>query len=217
MTLTREQARAFYDRFGARQDGQHFYEDPATDELIAHARFPEAQSVVEFGCGTGRFAQTLLAHHLPECATYLGVDQSATMVALSKSRLEPFGDRAKVLQTDGEPHIPIPSESCHRFVSNYVLDLLSEADIQALLKEAHRSLQPGGLLCLVGLTNGFSPGSKIVSRVWKIVHTCFPKRVGGCRPLELHTYLFKPQWRIEYACKIAPFGIPSEVVIALKQ
>ena len=31
-----------------------YYEDPATEDLIAHAALSEAQAVCEFGCGTGR-------------------------------------------------------------------------------------------------------------------------------------------------------------------
>jgi hypothetical protein len=51
-TLSHHEAKAFYDRFGARQDGQAFYEDGALQELVRHARFAHAREVVEFGCGT---------------------------------------------------------------------------------------------------------------------------------------------------------------------
>lgn len=62
--LSRAQVKLFYDRLGARQDWQAFYEDPAAEELIAHAEFEKAKLVFEFGCGTGRFAERILAHHL---------------------------------------------------------------------------------------------------------------------------------------------------------
>lgn len=52
-SLTREEARTFYDRFGSRQDKQAFYEDPAVSVLIDQARFADAWRVVEFGGGTG--------------------------------------------------------------------------------------------------------------------------------------------------------------------
>jgi hypothetical protein len=35
--LTRKQTKAFYDRFGSKQDKQAFYEDPATRVLIEQA------------------------------------------------------------------------------------------------------------------------------------------------------------------------------------
>ena len=42
--LSKEAARDFYDRLGARQDTQAFYEDPATAVLIAHAASPNGFS-----------------------------------------------------------------------------------------------------------------------------------------------------------------------------
>ena len=79
-TLTASEAEAYYNRFGKKQDSQGFYEDPALDDLIAHANFQDAQRVFEFGCGTGKFAARLLAEHLPTSATYLGCDVSPVMI-----------------------------------------------------------------------------------------------------------------------------------------
>ena len=44
--LSHKEARAFYDRFGAKQDLQSFYEDPAVERLIAHADFANASAVL---------------------------------------------------------------------------------------------------------------------------------------------------------------------------
>ena len=52
--LSRQEARAVYDRIGAWQDTQAFYEGPALDALIAHGSFEDARAVFEVGCGTGR-------------------------------------------------------------------------------------------------------------------------------------------------------------------
>lgn len=53
-TLSREEARRVYNRIGKLQDSQAFYEAPAIDLIIDHGHFATAQSVFEFGCGTGR-------------------------------------------------------------------------------------------------------------------------------------------------------------------
>jgi hypothetical protein len=74
--LTHEEARRFYDRFGALQDWQCFFEDPAIRAMVTFARFPSALSVVEFGCGTGWLAEELLDHHLQPTATYRTVTAS---------------------------------------------------------------------------------------------------------------------------------------------
>jgi hypothetical protein len=51
--LSREQARRVYDRIGARQDTQAFYEDRATAILVVHGHFRDARQVFEFGLRHG--------------------------------------------------------------------------------------------------------------------------------------------------------------------
>lgn len=212
--LSREQARRVYDRIGARQDTQAFYEDRATEVLVQHGQFGTALRVLEFGCGTGRFALRLLSHQLPQAARYRALDLSPTMVRLARERLAPFGCRAEVVLTDGSPPVAEPPASRDRFVSNYVLDLLSEGDIAAVVREAHRILEPGGLLCLSSLSTGTGSFSRLVSRAWSRVHALRPALVGGCRPLELLSWVPSKQWRILHHAKVARFGVPSEVLIA---
>jgi ubiquinone/menaquinone biosynthesis C-methylase UbiE len=111
---------------------------------IAAGSFPAAQTVFELGCGTGRLAENLLAHHLPADARYLGADISDTMAALSRVRLRRFGARAQVVRADGTVPLPAASGEFDRFVSVYVFDLLSPHDASAALAEACRPLRPGG-------------------------------------------------------------------------
>ncbi len=47
--LTHQEARAFYDCFGKKQDLQRFYEDPAIDVLLARGEFASAHHLVELG------------------------------------------------------------------------------------------------------------------------------------------------------------------------
>ena len=99
--LTREEARAFYDRFGSKQDWQRWYEGAAIRELRTHGGFEMSGSVIELGCGTGAFAEELLEHDLPTTARYLGMDSSSTMVhspgnGLPGSKVEPRCSRQTV-------------------------------------------------------------------------------------------------------------------------
>jgi SAM-dependent methyltransferase len=214
--LSREQARRVYDRIGARQDTQAFYEDRATEILIQYGEFGAARRVLEFGCGTGRFAVRLLSQQLPAGASYRALDLSPTMVQLARARLAPFGSRAEVILTDGSPPTFEPGASRDRFVSNFVLDLLSEDDIVAVVGEAHRILVPGGLLCVSSLSSGAGAFSRFVSRAWSRVHRLRPALVGGCRPLDLLAWVPSRQWEVRHHCKLAPFGVPSEVVVAAR-
>jgi ubiquinone/menaquinone biosynthesis C-methylase UbiE len=196
--LIHEQAQAFYNWMGAKQDWQAFYEAKATHELIAHASFETAQAVFEFGCGTGAFAERLLAAHLSAETRYVAVDSSPTMIRLAQARLARFGSRMTVEQTNGSLQFGAASGSYDRFVSTYVADLLSISDIAALFGEAHRLLVPGGRLCLVGLTTGTGLFSRLVMSAWARLYRLAPTLVGGCRPVELQALLEVRSFQVEY-------------------
>lgn len=213
-TLTTGEARTFYDRFGARQDRQAFYEDPALDLLNAHSDFEHAHSIFEFGCGTGRLAARLLTTTLPDNCHYLGVDISTTMVVLARERLRPWAKRAEIVRSEGVIPPQCAADAYDRFVSTYVLDLMSEEAIAAVLAGAGRLLRRGGLLCLVSLTHGHSLLTKFVSAAWGAVHRFNPKLVGGCRPIELLDFLGENRWRVRHHQVVSAWGLTSEVLIA---
>jgi ubiquinone/menaquinone biosynthesis C-methylase UbiE len=215
-TLSHEEARSFYDHLGAKQDWQRFFEDPATDDLVKTLALRTAQSVLEFGCGTGRLAESMLTSHLPPTAEYVAIDISSNMVSLARTRLKRFGSRVRVLQSAGEMKLEIESRKHDRFISTYVFDLLSEADIAALLAEAHRALSSRGLLGLVSLTHGPTLLSHLIERAWVGVHSFRPSLVGGCRPIELLEFVEGSRWRIRHRRTITRFGMASEVVVAEK-
>ncbi len=171
----------------------------------------------EFGCGTGRFAARLLADHLPPEASYRAVDISTTMVDLARTRLAPWRGRAEVSRSSGAVRLDAADATYDRFLANYVFDLLSEADIRALLAEAHRVLRPGGLLCLVGLTRGRRVLARLVSRTWEVVFARDPARLGGCRPIELRRYLSAETWELRHYAVVSSFGISSEIVVAARR
>lgn len=212
--LSPEQARRFYDRFGIKQDSQSFYENPALDKLIQSAEFEDAHTVVEFGCGTGRFALRLFDECLSDEAVYHGFDISTTMVDLAQRRLVPYNNRASVTLTSGSATVPLEDGSCDRFISNYVLDLLPPEQIRAVIGEAHRTLQNNGLLCVTSLTFGKSAVSRAVIAIWQAIHRAYPLAVGGCRPIEVGRFISEPRWEIKHNLKVVSWGIPSEALVA---
>jgi ubiquinone/menaquinone biosynthesis C-methylase UbiE len=214
--MAQQQATAFYNWLGAKQDWQAFYEAPATRDLIAHASFETAQAVFELCCGTGAFAEQLLAHHLPPQARYVAVDSSATMARLARARLACFGGRVTVRQTDGSLQFTEGSGSCDRFVSTYVLDLLSAPDIACVLSEARRFLAAEGRVCLVSLTYGATPLARLVTWSWTRLHGLDPRLVGGCRPLELYDCLTGLGFHPDDVHVVTRCGVPSAVVVASK-
>ena len=212
--LSHSQAKRFYDRLGAKLDTQSFYELPALRELAKHLELNRCRAIVEFGCGTGRFAAELLENQLPPEAISLGVDISTTMAALATARLARYGRRAEVRKSDGMPHIDSMDTVFDRFICTYVLDLLTDDESRAVLREAHRVLVPGGMLGLVSLTNGPTAMSRIVSTIWSGLHRLSPWLVGGCRPIEIVDFISAAEWSIDYRKIVTPFGVPSEIVVA---
>ena len=75
-------------------------------------------------------------------------------------------------------------------------------------------LVPGGYLCLASLSTGRGVLPRLAGRVWAIVHAVVPAAVGGCRPIDLGPRLAASDWRVRVHEHLAPFGIPSEVVVA---
>ncbi len=212
--LNYAEARAYYNRFGAQQDLQGWYEDPPVEVLLRHADFSKAANVFELGCGTGRLAHRLLTQSLPATARYWSVEVSDTMVGLTRERLAEFGDRAQVTLTEGALRFPLPDHSVDRFLSTYVLDLLSPSDIAASTREAHRVLQADGKLCLVSLTHGERGWARLASWGWARIHALWPARFGGCRPIRLLNYLAPAHWRIAHHSSVRVGNITSEVVVA---
>jgi ubiquinone/menaquinone biosynthesis C-methylase UbiE len=214
--LSKEQVRSFYNRFGAKQDWQRFYEGPALRDLLTHGAFEKAHAVFEFGCGTGGFAEHLLERYLPESSTYLCFDLSTTMVTLTEARLTQYATRAQVRLTDGSPTLSLPDSRFDRFISNYVLDLLPPEDIEVLVHEAHRVLEPEGRLCLISLTYGNSWVSQGIIWLWRRIFGIHPGLVGGCRPVHLLDFISEKMWKVLHHNWVTTFGIPSEVIVARK-
>lgn len=212
-TIGRDEARRFYDRFGARQDRQGFYEDAALDRLIALGRFADAGAVFEFGCGTGRLAERLLSDHLPRSARYVGIDLSPVMVGLARNRLDRFGERCRIHPSDGGFDFSSYGGPFDRFVTTYVLDLLNAEDIARVFAGTHAAMGSGGIFCHAGLTVGNGPVSWTTSLAWSLVHRVRPLLVGGCRPIVLSEHVPSTGWRLVHREVVVSTGIASEVVI----
>ncbi len=123
-------------------------------------------------------------------------------------------DRAQVLRSDGSVRLEAPDGAYDRFVSAYVLDLLSEDDITLLIGEARRVLGTEGRLCLANLTWGDTLFSKAVSWVWQQFYAVRPAWVGGCRPIHLADFLPKDSRELLHHRRLRSYGITSEVAIA---
>ncbi|MDX1649771.1 MAG: class I SAM-dependent methyltransferase [Myxococcota bacterium] len=215
--LRPEEAQRVYDRIGSWQDSQDFYEGPARERLCDHLDLGHARAIVEFGCGTGRLAEAILDRRAPAQARYLGLDVSGTMVRLAAARLARFGSRAAVRRTDGAPRIDAPDASFDRGLATWVLDLLTPEDADALLRELHRVLRPGGLLGVASLTPGERGAARLVTACWDRIHRLRPAWVGGCRPVRVAPRLAPERWALRHHGVVTAWAVPSEVVVAARR
>ena len=135
------------------------------------------------------------------------------MVDLAKHRLEAYAGRAQVVLSDVAVHFPFPDHLVDCIVSSYVLDLLSEADIRHFLSEAHRTLTPGGRVASLALLGALAFHRELYRLYGRQVPPCVPTIVGGCRPIDLASFIDERQWRIMHRRVLTPFGVPSEVLI----
>jgi ubiquinone/menaquinone biosynthesis C-methylase UbiE len=215
--VTHEQARRFYDRIGRGQDARPLSERRALTALAALGDFGRARTVVEFGCGTGRFAARLLRERLPGDASYFGLDVSPRMVGLALKAVAPWQGRARVQLTDGSIRLPVPDGSADRVISTYVLDLLAPADTAAFIAEARRVLRPGGALALASLTQGRTPPARVLTLLWTTVWRHAPALLGGCRPLRLGDLVVAEDWDVTAHFPVTDWFLSSEVLVARRR
>ena len=223
-TITRAEARDVYDGFAKKghiggRDAGGGYGGPAVQALLTMALFDQASTVYEFGCGQAKLASLVLDEqpHLH----WSSVDQSPEMIALARQRMAPHAERfACEILPDGDPATAAaPTARVDRFVSTYVLDLLSEDDMCAVLSQAERRLKPDGLLLLAGITWGYRDGWRtfLMTAIWEVLYRVRPRTVGGCRPQALEPYLGAAGWTVVSRARTMPTGFPwmvSEVVAA---
>ena len=210
------QARDFYDRFGARQDSQAFYEDAAVKRSLEVSGMHQARNILEFGCGTGRFAEQLFLNHLSDNCRYTGIDVSSTMIGLSTERLGKFGDRSVLIETGDGLSAAKDRGPFDRIYSNYVLDVLSKDACDQFFNAAFDLLSDNGLLCLISLTYGTTLSSRMVTGIWRALFRVRSSIVGGCHPIYLHSFADRRRWKIVLDETIVQWGVPSEVFIARK-
>ena len=103
--------------------------------------------------------------------------------------------------------LDLPDGAFDRFISAYVLDLLSEEDIDSLLSEAYRVLWTGGLLGLVSQTKGSQGLSRFVMWIWERLYQFSPILTGGCRPITIGSLLKNLRWKVRTG--ILSVGSPS--------
>jgi cyclopropane fatty-acyl-phospholipid synthase-like methyltransferase len=196
----------------------HSFELAGMKAMIAHCDIHQGQELLEVGPGSGFLAEQILQDH--HDVHYTGVDLSATMHATASARLAEHikADRAELLLTNNSFDFLQEWEGpVDRYIFTYVLDLLPEADIRrfASLLRARLEKNPSSKVCIVNLTYGFDPLSRVVTNAWQLLYRYLGgAAVGGCRPLQIADYFSATAgFRVEHVESVVSTGVPSEVAV----
>jgi SAM-dependent methyltransferase len=117
-----------------------------------------ARSILDAGCGNGRYSRFLLKHADPE-ARVAGFDYSRQMLQRARRRLK--SDRAMLVAAD-LTRLPYADACFDAAVCGWVLEHLSDPRLG--LAELARVLQPSGKLLLLTTEDTFA--GAMCSRLW---------------------------------------------------
>lgn len=199
--------RRLYDRLAPWYDWLTFYEGRAIKRALDLLAPQPGEVVVNVGAGTGR-DQHRLARAVAPAGLSFAVDASFEMLLVARQ-----GGGGPWCQADAG-NLPLRNSSADRLFSSYILDLLSPAARVRVLHEFHRVLKPAGRLALVSLTEGVTPFSQAVVRLWEALYAVTPIICGGCRPVRLSQAVLEAGLRVVHRETLVDFGVPSEIVLA---
>jgi len=204
-----KQIQRFYDRMGTRYDWFEMYEGRAKARALEMLELVPGQVVLNVGVGTGKeHAHIQTAIQPSGLAT--GLDVSEVMVSLAQER-----SQAAMCQADAR-NLPFVGQRFDRLYAAYILDLLSLADLPALLAGFHRVIKPGGLMVVLALTEGVNVPSRALVAVWKAAFAVSPVACGGCRPLQLSNLVQAAGFEHVRREVVVQMAVPSEIIVANK-
>ncbi len=142
----RKQAAAYFAEQAADWDrirALHAPEERVEAALISMIGDKPFRSLLDLGTGTGRMLELLA----PRAVRAVGIDQSAAMLALARSRIDQAGLRNVHLRQGDIYAPPVERDGYDLVVIHQVLHFLD--DPARALKEAARALAPSGRLVVV--------------------------------------------------------------------
>jgi SAM-dependent methyltransferase len=136
------------------------------------SQYVQGRHVVEFGCGSGRLANDLIA---AGAASYLGVDIAETAVREARRKSETSPDRDRINFEIGTVSYPVPEKTDLVF-SLGLLDWLDDEEIDELLS---KQVSHGGAFLHAFSEKRFSV-KQVIHRLY--VHFAYGHRTSGYVP-----------------------------------
>lgn len=171
------------------------------------------ERILDAGAGTGSILWRL-SERVGQAGCAIGIDISAGMIRKAREEFRRRSSTARLAVADIR-RTPFRDASFDAVYSAYVLDLLSQREIQAALTEMRRLLKPGGRIAVVNMSKPDEDRWIWLERLYRFL----PKTgqawlLGACRPVFLGEALkeagFQGIHRLFF-----PGVISSEIVFAV--
>ena len=185
-------------------------ESRARNRAIELAKIENGMNVLEVAVGTGLAFYEMVKRNPNGKNT--GIDLSKGMLKKAEKRLKKLSGANFTLSTGTAFNLPMEDETVDVLMNNYMVDLMSEADMDKVLMEFRRVLKEHGRLVMVNMTMGERFGSNIYNYVYNIS----PKLMGGCRGVTLSGKLKDHGFQVETREYYQQLLFPSEVNLAHK-
>ena len=214
VTRSKEQAERTYDKLSRWYDwiaGSEKKYVNAGLELLAAKR---GEKVLEIGCGTG-YAIVELARAVGELGMVYGVDLSRGMLERARTRVGKMGLSRRVVLLHGDAAQPKfnPGFLDAIFMS-FTLELFDTPEIPIVLRECRRVLCHGGRIGVVAMSKQARPSWTM--RLYEWAHRTFPALVD-CRPIFVQRTLDEAGFHITDVTQVTLWGLPGEIVVAIKE
>jgi len=183
-------------------------ESRARNRAVKLADIKDGQNILEVAVGTGLAFYQIVKRN--RNGQNLGVDISPGMLAKAKKRLGKLTKANYELKLGSAFHLPAVDEQFDLLLNNYMFDLITFNEMDAILDEFKRVLKKGGKLVLVNMTKGERFGSGLYDLIFRLS----PKSMGGCRGVRLSERVMNHGFQVETREYHQQLLFPSEVIVA---
>jgi demethylmenaquinone methyltransferase/2-methoxy-6-polyprenyl-1,4-benzoquinol methylase len=212
---SKEEAKRFYDRISRVYDYlTGAFERKYAEMAVERLSVEEGETVLEIGFGPGHCLKRL-AESVGKTGKAYGVDISSGMLEVTRRRLDKVQlmDRVELYCGDATS-LPYGDNTFDAVFMSFTLELFDTPEIPRLLEEVKRVLKPGGRIGVISMSK--EKGESLLLRLYEWAHRKWPKYVD-CRPIYLEQSLRDSGYEIRKEEKIELFGLPGEIVIAVKE
>jgi len=212
---SKEEAKRFYDRISKVYDYlTGAFERKYAEMAVERLSVEEGETVLEIGFGPGHCLKRI-AESVGKTGKVYGVDISSGMLEVARRRLDKawLMDRVKLYCGDATS-LPYGDNTFNAAFMSFTLELFDTPEIPRLLEEVKRVLKPRSRIVVASMSK--ENGESLLLRLYEWAHRKWPKYVD-CRPIYLEQSLRDAGYEIIKKEKVKLFGLPGEIVIAVKE